>query len=82
MFHISAIMEAVTKHLKKRDRKLTEFYHNLAVPDNFHPVYNDHFKQVHASLFIKEQISTDFQITLPWIAGLLAVIGLVCLCVR
>ena len=44
--YLLAIMEAVSKHLKKRDRKLTEYYHNLAVPDNFHPVYNDHFKKV------------------------------------
>ena len=48
LIHLLAIMEAVSKHLKKRDRKLTEYYHNLAVPDNFHPVYTDHFKKVTA----------------------------------
>ena len=39
-------MEGVSKYLKARDRLLTEHYHNLAVADNFNPVYNDNFQKV------------------------------------
>ena len=39
-------MEGVSKYLKARDRLLTEYYHNLAVADNFNPVYNDNFQKV------------------------------------
>ena len=43
---LAAIMEGVSKYLKARDRLLTEHYHNLAVADNFNPVYNDNFQKV------------------------------------
>ena len=59
LLYLSAIIEAVSKHLKKRDRKLTEYYHNLAVPDNFHPVYNDHFKKVIVHVYHAANLYSD-----------------------
>ena len=42
----SALMEGVTKYLRKKDRTLTEKYLKLAYTDHFNPIYNDHFIKV------------------------------------
>ena len=62
----AAMIEAVTKYLKKKDSALTKKYLNLAYVDNFNPIYNDHF----------------INITIPIALGIGFLVALVCLCVR
>ena len=82
-------MEGVSKYLKARDRLLTEHYHNLAVADNFNPVYNDNFQKVTTWISIPISLSISLgvnthclQITVPCFAALIVAIGIVCICAR
>ena len=84
---LAAIMEGVSKYLKARDRLLTEHYHNLAVADNFNPVYNDNFQKVTTwisiSISLSLGVNTQYmQITVPCFAALTVAIGIVCICAR